>query len=527
MRKTFIPLLIVVLIIGLCGCSSGTTSATQATSAMQEIFTVNQTGGIFPDSDSSVVMTFAAGSVNAETNISIATISDLPDVPGYIPGTTYTFGPDGTVFEQPVQLTIEYDPANIPSDLQETMLCLAKLTGRSWQPVHDSKVDTASKTVTGSIAGFSTYGLIGSNMTVTMEPPTCFPGTEVTITPKVENAPPGYKLQYKWSTDGKYGELLGTPDEKTGSIKYKAKVNAPDRAAENITLEVFTYFATADDPPKFTHYTWLTVTTTVTMSFPAVSIESKTIAPREEVTLVPKVENAPPGYKLQFKWNSDQKYGTLTHNADGSAAVYLAKADAPDGATENISVEMFTQFASADTPPILTDYTWGTATSTITIGILSFQFDLLQTVPGVPGTVTTHVLVRNHQVKMVTPGPAGQAVIHLFDYNSHIEYWYTGNEGQKSTIDPSQKSPDDPNYLSQFSRYTKVGTEKRDGKPCRIIQFADHGTTTKVWIWEEKNLPIRIQIASSQGTATYDYIDYEFIPIPDSEFVLPSSVKIR
>jgi hypothetical protein len=260
------------------------------------------------------------------------------------------------------------------------------------------------------------------------------------------------------------------------------------------------------------------------MSFPTVSIDSKVIAPNQEVILTPTLQNAPPGYKLQYRWSSDQKYGTLTPNTDGSAATYKANADAPDGAIENISVELFTQFASADTPSIFTDYTWGKATATITIGLLSFKFDLVQTTSG--GTVITHVWVSHHKMKWVT-GPAGQEVIHLFDYDAHIEYWYTGNNGIKSTIDPSEKSLDDPNYLSQFSQYTTVGTEKIDGNLCRIMQYANHGTTIKIWIWEEKNLPMRYQ-TTSQGTATtFDYKGYEFIPIPDSEFLLPASVTIH
>lgn len=305
------------------------------------------------------------------------------------------------------------------------MLYLAKLTDRSWQPVEDSKIDTARKTVTGSIAGFSTYGLVGSNMTVTFESQSCFPGAEVTITPVVQNQPPGYQLRYKWSTDGRYGDQVGTPDEKTGAITYKAK------------------------------------------------------------------------------------------------------ADAPDGAIENIRVEMFTQFATADNPPILTEYIWDSASATITIGVLSFKFDLVQTVPGVSGAVTTHVMVRQHKVKMVT-GTAGMEVVHLFYYDAHIEYWFTGTEGRKQTIDPSAKSPDDINYLSQFSQYKTVGTEKIGGKSCQIKQTVKNGTTLKIWIWEEKNLPMRIQTTSSQGhVITEDYKDYEFVPIPESEFMLHSTVIIR
>ena len=97
----------------------------------------------------------------------------------------------------------------------------------------------------------------------------------------------------------------------------------------------------------------------------------------------------------------------------------------------------------------------------------------------------------------------------------------------KLPIDPSEKGLDDPNYLLQYSQYTTAGTEVIDGNLCRIMQFVNNGTTTKIWIWEEKNLPMRIQ-TSSQGTVSiFDYKGYVFMPIPDSEFALPANVTIR
>ena len=124
--------------------------------------TIPAAGGEVDAADGDVTLTAPAGAVAEDTEISVQEESDPPDDPAYVPGTAFAFGPDGTAFQQPVALTIAYDPNAIPSEVSEESLKLAKAVSGAWEAVAGSSVDTTAKTVTGNINGFSVYGIIGS-----------------------------------------------------------------------------------------------------------------------------------------------------------------------------------------------------------------------------------------------------------------------------------------------------------------------------------------------------------------------------
>jgi len=96
----------------------------------------------------------------------------------------YAFGPDNTIFNPAASVTLKYDPANLPADVQEADLYVALLENSDWTEV-PSAVDTKAKTVTAQISHFSTYALLGR---VTAEP--VAPVTPVTPTAPITPAAP-------------------------------------------------------------------------------------------------------------------------------------------------------------------------------------------------------------------------------------------------------------------------------------------------------------------------------------------------
>ncbi|HEX7474807.1 MAG TPA: hypothetical protein VF318_02485, partial [Dehalococcoidales bacterium] len=48
----------------------------------------------------------------------------------------------------------------------------------------------------------------------------------------------------------------------------------------------------------------------------------------------------------------------------------------------------------------------------------------------------------------------------------------------------------------------------------------------KVWLWQDKGLPVRIQSTTSSGITTIDFKNYDFSDIPDSQFDLPAGAQI-
>jgi len=73
---------------------------------------------------------------------------------------------------------------------------------------------------------------------------------------------------------------------------------------------------------------------------------------------------------------------------------------------------------------------------------------------------------------------------------------------------------------------TIVGTENISGKPTTIIQYhpnqGGNSTTVKIWIWNEKGVPLQEQyISNNEGTSitiNSIYSNYSFEDIPESTF---------
>jgi hypothetical protein len=85
----------------------------------------------------------------------------------------YAFGPDNTTFSPAASVTVKYDPAGLPADVQESNLYLALLENSNWTEV-PSTVNTQAKTVTAQVSHFSTYALLGR---VTADTTTPVPST--------------------------------------------------------------------------------------------------------------------------------------------------------------------------------------------------------------------------------------------------------------------------------------------------------------------------------------------------------------
>jgi len=98
----------------------------------------------------------------------------------------YAFGPDNTAFSPAATVTLKYDPAGLPADVQESNLYLALLENSNWTEV-PCTVDPVAKTVTAQVSHFSTYALLG-RVTATPAAPATPVAPETPAAP--EAAPP-------------------------------------------------------------------------------------------------------------------------------------------------------------------------------------------------------------------------------------------------------------------------------------------------------------------------------------------------
>ena len=99
----------------------------------------------------------------------------------------------------------------------------------------------------------------------------------------------------------------------------------------------------------------------------------------------------------------------------------------------------------------------------------------------------------------------------------------------KTTLDLSMVPESPITDVSSILDYSPniIGTETIDGKVCTVISYDEPGTgSIKMWIWQEKGLPLKMEMTANGKTTTIDYTNIDFSDIPDSMFLLPDGVTI-
>jgi hypothetical protein len=120
--------------------------------------------------------------------------TEVPPPPkgGDIIGLAYEFGPEGAAFDPAITLKMIYDPALIPSGINEGDLKIGYWDGSQWQ-VLDSTVDPPNRTITAQISHFNVYAVISvppatfTLLSINISPDRLNPGDPVTIQAVISN----------------------------------------------------------------------------------------------------------------------------------------------------------------------------------------------------------------------------------------------------------------------------------------------------------------------------------------------------
>ncbi|MDH3269916.1 MAG: Ig-like domain-containing protein [Gemmatimonadota bacterium] len=100
------------------------------------------------------------GAVSGEIQLTVQEATSSPGSSFFVDGTAYEFGPDGTEFSVPIEITIGYDRASLPNTLEEGFLRVYKVTpADTWEAV-GGEVNRADQTVTAEVTSFSQYALL-------------------------------------------------------------------------------------------------------------------------------------------------------------------------------------------------------------------------------------------------------------------------------------------------------------------------------------------------------------------------------
>lgn len=158
MRKRIVMRLtaatVLLLLAGLPACGDDDDPGTPGSGAT----TIGPSGGTVTGDGGNVELVIPQGAVDSEIGVTINPASSPPQDDGMIMNRAYDFGPDGTQFQVPVQMTITYDPTSIPAGVIEADLRLCQAAGGSWSPLAGSTVDTQAHEVSGEVTNFSIYG---------------------------------------------------------------------------------------------------------------------------------------------------------------------------------------------------------------------------------------------------------------------------------------------------------------------------------------------------------------------------------
>ncbi len=118
-------------------------------------------GGTLTFEGGDVTVVFPAGAVSREIKVTCAEATSYPQDARVVGGAVYQFGPAGTNFALPVQLTVRYDESGVSGGVRENELRLFEAVGSNWDEVGGSAANTVANQVSGAIDGFSTYGVLG------------------------------------------------------------------------------------------------------------------------------------------------------------------------------------------------------------------------------------------------------------------------------------------------------------------------------------------------------------------------------
>jgi outer membrane lipoprotein-sorting protein len=145
-----------------------------------------------------------------------------------------------------------------------------------------------------------------------------------------------------------------------------------------------------------------------------------------------------------------------------------------------------------------------------------------------PTTVTAKYWVKEPYAKLEeTNGAITQTMI------TRPDGVYTYNQSNGTYIKMSNANPLSPtnfnDFLNQVKKnkdYQVLGKETINGKTSTIISYTNTsmGMTfnTKMWIWNEKGLPLKIEMTTPYGsliaTITMVFNNFSFVEIPDSTF---------
>lgn len=116
-------------------------------------------GGTAISADGNVTVEVPAGAVSSDTTI---IVGESPSIPLNTIGKAYKFGPDNLQFTKPATIHLKYNKSEVPVGVRDADLAMGRESDGKWVEISSYMIDAPNHTVSGSVSGFSSYGIFCS-----------------------------------------------------------------------------------------------------------------------------------------------------------------------------------------------------------------------------------------------------------------------------------------------------------------------------------------------------------------------------
>ncbi len=124
-------------------------------------------------------------------------------------------------------------------------------------------------------------------------------------------------------------------------------------------------------------------------------------------------------------------------------------------------------------------------------------------------------------------------IINIIDNAAGVVYVYHPEQKMATKMDISMaqqdgsSSPQEDLEAMNPEKMKYVGKDTIDGKRCLVYEITeDNVGTSKVWLWEENGIPVRMEVISDGEKMVMEYRNIKIGGIPDSMFELPAGIQI-
>jgi len=118
---------------------------------------IGTAGGSLSTPDGAITLTFPAGALNSDTEISITPITN--NAPQGIEAAAFRLEPEGLVFNAPVEVKFNYGNLDLAGKPEDFLWITTQSANGSWEAAIRSVVDTDNNTVTVGVPHFSDWAL--------------------------------------------------------------------------------------------------------------------------------------------------------------------------------------------------------------------------------------------------------------------------------------------------------------------------------------------------------------------------------